>query len=137
MPKRCRFHFRTRDGKYVTSLRALDTTAERFGWDALDDGTGINWVIRSTAGSYATTRTVPLKGNWRGGWPMFISTHPSKVSTVKGHCFRFRVGKSTRQEHLLLIAAATQGNWAWMTGLNGRRIDRADWLAAASRSGVS
>jgi len=137
MLKRSRFHFRTRDGKHVTSLRALNTTAERFGWDALDDGTGINWVIRGPAGSYTTTRTVPLKGNWRGGWPMFISTHPSKTSTVKGQCFRFRVGKSTRQEHLLLIAAATQGDWEWMTDLDGRRVSRADWLEAARRSGVS
>ena len=137
MRKLCRFHFRTRDGKYVTSLRARTTTMELFGWDALDDGTGINWISKPAAGGYTQTRTFPRQGNWRGGWPMFISTHPSKVGTVKGHCFSFRVGKSTRVEHLLLIAAATQGPWAWMTDLNGRRISKADWLAAATRSGVS
>lgn len=124
-----RIHIPIQSGKKKTSLRALNTTVERFGWDVLDDGTGSLWTGKPAAGSYTRTRTVPNRGNWRGGQPMEICLTPVKQGRPRGQIFRFRVSKSTRVEQLARIAAATQGNWAWMTDLNGRRVDRADWLA--------
>ena len=125
----CRIHLPTQSGKKKTSLRALTTTVERFGWDVLDDGTGILWTGKPATGGYTRTQTFPTKGNWRGGQPMEISLSPVKHSRPRGQVFRFRVSGTTRVEQLARIAAATQGNWAWMTDLKGRRVDRADWLA--------
>jgi hypothetical protein len=127
----------TLDGRNTTTLQALTTTVERFGWEVLDDGTGTNIPNKPVSGPYTGTRSLPVRPNLKWGTRMEISLHAGKHSRAKGKVFRFRVTSSSRKEHLVLIALATKGDWGWMTDMEGKRISRDLWLDWARRGGVS
>ena len=111
-------------------IKARREVIKLLGWGVLDDGTG-DWGQAPSGGPYTGTRPYSRVAPWKGGVPMRISFDPDKFSTKPGMAFRFRVNKSTTNADLVQIAAATQGDWCWMTNFSGRRIDRAEWLALA------
>jgi hypothetical protein len=100
----------------------------RLGWEHLDDGTG-NHLGQTGNGPYTDTRCVGVIKAHKGGTPMRISFHPSKKSTQPGMAFQFRMGGCATKGDVLTLALATQGDWCWMTDLDGHRIDREQWLA--------
>jgi len=41
---------------------------------------------------------------------------------------RFRITANAKASDLCRLARATQGDWCWMTDLNGHRFDKDEWL---------
>jgi len=118
---------RTNSGNPVR-VKADAGIIRMLGWGVLDDGFGeYGQPARGTG--YTTTRPLGRAKAHKGGTPMRISFHPSKYSTQPGKAFRFRINKSATKPDLIRLAAATQGDWCWMTDLSGRRINREQWLA--------
>jgi hypothetical protein len=66
-----------------------------------------------------------------GGRRLLISRAESKKSKTKGQANRFRVAKQATNRDLARVAAATIGDWHWMTDKTGVRLDRAVWLQMA------
>ena len=108
-------------------IHALRTTAEFYGWDVAFDErrSAVALPVRPDLRQFAR----PVRQSPRvGGRRMQISRAASKIGKVKGCVNEFRIAKAAGDHDIAQVAAATRGEWHWLTDKNGRRIDRAVWL---------
>jgi len=119
----------TRHGNAIR-VKAHGELIRALGWDALDDGRG-SYGQPPRRGPYTSSAYCPRIVAHKGGRPMRISFHPSTTSTHPGMAFRFRISGTATNANVLDLAMAAQGDWHWMTSLEGRRVSRAEWIAYA------
>ena len=103
-------------------IHALRSTAEAF--DPLRDAVSLH-----PNGGMGRLAVSPRVRGSRGGRRMQISRAVSKQSKVKGCVNEFRVSRDATLGDIALLAAATKGEWHWMTDHTGTRVDRSAWLA--------
>jgi hypothetical protein len=63
-----------------------------------------------------------------GGRRMQISRHPNKNGKTRGCVNLFRIARSASNRDIARVAAATRGEWHWITDKRGARVDREVWL---------
>jgi hypothetical protein len=118
---------RTRSGNAVY-IHAQLATAEFFGWTEAFDPLrpAVQLPPRPDGRCLMGVR---YGQPWVGGHRMRICRSSVRSGQPRKLTHRFRVGKSATLVDLAALAAATKGEWFWMTDFRGARLARADWLA--------
>ena len=122
-----KFLLERREGKPDKYLIAMGATADHFGWSehfpiwapkpwAFKDGR----QFCKDPGRRGDVRT-------EAGCTLRISRSPCKNGFPKGLVHRFKVSNNCTLWDIAEVAHFSQGDWYWMTGPTGERIDRVHW----------
>ena len=115
----------TRD-KYLIALR---TTADYYGWT---EDFPI-WTPKTVAvsGGYELCVDPGRRGRMfcEAGIRLRVCRSPSTAGNPRGMTNAFKVSTNCGKWDIAEVAHFTQGDWYWMTGPHGERIERARWEA--------
>ena len=115
-------------------IRTKRATAEFFGWNKHFEEQRLG-IPRIRNGRVLSVGNIKGKNPSRGGRSIYISRAESTTSTTARKAHRLRLHSRIGVADLAELAHFTEGEWYWMTALNGQRWDVEQWARIYALAG--